>query len=48
MQSNFYAGSKKVGPAQNILEPVKAGQGIGLLDGTGQQFQQQFSSLFKC
>ena len=27
MQSNFWAGSKKFGPAQNILRPVK-GQGI--------------------
>jgi hypothetical protein len=27
MQSNFWAGSKKFGPAQNILGPVK-GQGI--------------------
>jgi hypothetical protein len=26
MQSNFWAGSKKFGPAQNILVPVK-GQG---------------------
>ena len=27
MQSNFWAGPKKFGPAQNILGPVK-GQGI--------------------
>jgi hypothetical protein len=29
MQSNFWAGSKNFGPAQNILGPVK-GQGIHL------------------
>jgi len=33
MQSNFWAGSKKFGPAQNILGPVK-GQGISFCTGT--------------
>jgi hypothetical protein len=31
MQSNFWTGSKKFGPAQNILGPVK-GQGIRISD----------------